>query len=85
MINIELNVWTGRSIRDDKRGFIPQNILPILERLNMTEHEWLRHTRIFEARYKRVAGTWDLIKRAAEKFGQKWFQGKPPKPKPLQT
>ena len=82
---IELVDWTGRCIRNDKRGAIPTHLPPILERLNITEHEWLRHTRFFEARFKRVAGTWDSIKRAAEKFGKKWFQGKPPKPKPLPT
>ena len=79
---IELVDWTGRCVRDDKRGAIPAHIPPILERINMTEHEWLRHTQLFEARYKRMAGTWDAIKRAANQFGKKWFHGKPPKPKP---
>lgn len=80
---IELVDWTGRIIRSDKRGAIPTHLPPILERINMTEHEWLRHTRYFEARFKCVAGTWESIKTAAEQFGRKWFQGKPPKPKPL--
>ena len=82
---IELVDWTGRCIRNDKNGAIPAHIPPILQRLNLTEHEWLRHTHFFEARYKRVAGTWGSIKQAAKKFGKKWFQGKPPKPKPLPT
>ena len=75
--------WTGRCIRNDKRGAIPAHIPPILERLNMTEHEWLRHTQFFESRFKRVAGNWDSIKLAAKNFGKQWFQGKPPNPKPL--
>ena len=69
--------WTGRSVREDKRGSIPSNIAPILERINMTQHEWLRHTQFFEARFKRVAGTLHSIKSAAKKFKRKWFHNKP--------
>lgn len=78
---IELVDWTGRIIRDDKRGFIPSNIPPILERLNLTEHQWLRQTRYFEARFKRAAGTWESIQRFASNIGKVWCHGKPPKPK----
>ena len=37
---IDLVDWTGRCIRDDKRGFIPLHILPILDRLNLTDKQW---------------------------------------------
>ena len=81
---IELVDWTGRCIRDDKRGAIPSHLAPILERLNMDDHEWLRHTQFFEARYKRVAGTMESIKRVAHKLGRKWFQvnGRKLQPRP---
>ena len=75
--------WTGRCVREDKRGSIPTNIPPILERINLTQHEWLRHTQFFEARFKRVAGTLESIQRAASQFKQKWFHSKPPKPIPI--
>ena len=81
----ELVDWTGRCIRNDKRGAIPHSVAPILDRININEHEWLRQTRYFEARFKRVAGSWDSIRRAAKRFGKSWFQGKPPKPKLLST
>jgi len=81
----ELVDWTGRCIRNDKRGAIPHNVAPILDRININEHEWLRQTQYFEARFKRVAGSWQSIKLAAKRFGKSWFQGKPPKPKPLST
>lgn len=77
---IELVDWTGRCLRHDKRGAIPAHFPPILERLNLSEHDWLRQSRYFEARFKRVAGSWDSIKRAATQLGKQWFQGKPPKP-----
>lgn len=80
---IELVDWTGRCIRDDKHGSIPAHIPPILERLDLTEHEWLRHTQFFEARFKRMAGTLQSIKSAAAHFKCKWFQAKPPKLLPI--
>lgn len=81
----ELVDWTGRCIRNDKRGAIPLHILPMLDRINMTKHEWLRHSQFFEARYKRVAGSWEHIKKAAAIFNKKWLQGKTQKPKSLLT
>ena len=74
--------WTGRCIVSKKKGAIPSHIAPILERINLTEHQWLRHTQFYEARFKHVAGTWDSIKRAAIHFGKSWLQGKPKTPLP---
>ncbi|NNC98417.1 MAG: transposase [Gammaproteobacteria bacterium] len=79
---IELVDWTGRCLRDGNKGSIPPHLAPILERINLTEQDWLRHTRYFEARFKRVAGSWDSIKQTAAKLKRNWFQGKPPKPIP---
>ena len=75
--------WTGRCVREDNRGSIPANIAPILERINITQHEWLRHTQFFEARFKRVAGNVQSIQRAATLFKRKWFHNKPAKPIPI--
>jgi len=49
---------------------------PILERIHLDEHQWLRHTRFFEARFKRVAGTVESIKNITNKLGRKWFHYK---------
>ena len=37
---IDLVDWTGRCIREDKRGYIPCHIAPILEKINLTEEQW---------------------------------------------
>jgi hypothetical protein len=42
---------TGRIIRDDKRGFIAQELAPILERLNMDFNTWQQNAMDFEALY----------------------------------
>jgi hypothetical protein len=33
--------WTGRCVRSDKLGFIPPDIKPLFERLNINEPDWL--------------------------------------------
>ena len=38
---LQLVDWTGKILRDDKNGFIPENISPILERLKIDTKQWL--------------------------------------------
>ncbi len=53
---LELVDFTGRTIRDDKRGYINEKLAPILQRLKMTEAGWLESSQHFEALYyKRFA------------------------------
>lgn len=42
---------TGRSVRQGKRGFIPQELPPILERLDIDFHTWRDNATSFEALY----------------------------------
>ncbi|MFT6103089.1 MAG: hypothetical protein ACJA2B_001539 [Candidatus Endobugula sp.] len=39
---------TGRIQRQDKRGFIPDTFLPILQRLDIDAEEWIENTQKFE-------------------------------------
>ena len=45
---IELVDWTGRAIRDDKRGYIPQQTPPILETINLTDEQWFTLTTVIQ-------------------------------------
>ena len=45
---IELVDWTGRSLRDDKRGSIDNGLPPIIERLSINKAQWLQQTAQFE-------------------------------------
>lgn len=45
--------WTGRIIREDKRGAITQTTPPILERLHIEEAQWVSNSTQFEAQYQR--------------------------------
>jgi hypothetical protein len=45
--------WTGRIIREDKRGSIAQTLPPILERLSVDSTQWIKNSTQFETRYQR--------------------------------
>ena len=49
---IELVDWTGRIIRDDKRGHIQQSLPKILDRLSLDEHSWKELTTQFEEHFQ---------------------------------
>ncbi len=66
---LELVDWTGRSLRDDKRGAIDNTLPPILERLNIESKHWLFLTQHFESRFKGLVGTAYQLKQVCEKLG----------------
>jgi hypothetical protein len=49
---LELVDCTGRISRNDKRGVINENALPILERLNLDPGRWCERATRFEATYQ---------------------------------
>ncbi len=52
----ELVDWTGRILRDDKKGSIPKNTPEILIRLNIDSKHWIYLTRDFESPFKTLVG-----------------------------
>lgn len=66
---LELVDWTGRAIRDDKRGSIKQTLPPILERLDIEQKHWLFMTTQFESRFKSMVGGWHDLKKAYRNLG----------------
>ena len=48
---LQLVDMTGRIIRPDKRGAIPINLPPILERLSINRQQWLQQSQQFEKLY----------------------------------
>lgn len=45
---LQLVDWSGRAVRDNKRGAIPSNLPPILARLNIPPDQWLISSQHFE-------------------------------------
>jgi len=66
---------TGRTLRDDKRGYIHQNTPAILQRLNMDSKHWLYLTQHFESKLKGMVGSVHKLKQACEKLGYKRMPG----------
>ena len=66
---LELVDWTGRILRDDKRGAIPAHLPPILERLQIAPRYWLHMTKHFESRFKGLVGAAYRLKAACEALG----------------
>jgi REP element-mobilizing transposase RayT len=66
---LELVDWTGRVLREDKRGSIPATCPPILERLQIDPKHWLYMTQEFESRFKGLVGTAFKLKAACAKLG----------------
>jgi hypothetical protein len=44
--------WTGRVVREDKRGAIDDKLPPILERLNIEVNAWLKQASQFEQQHR---------------------------------
>ena len=66
---IELVDWTGRIIRDNKRGAINESALPILQRLDISTQHWIELSTTFEQRFKGIAGSAQSIKTLCAHFG----------------
>jgi REP element-mobilizing transposase RayT len=67
--------WTGRAIRDDKRGAIPEELVPILERLKLNPDAWLKSIKYYTRDYFTAVGAIDRIKAYAQSMEKCWFQG----------
>jgi hypothetical protein len=73
---LELLDWTGRMIRQDKRGVIPGNYPPILERLNLAAKHWLYTSQHFESCFKGLVGTAFKLQQACATLGYQRILGK---------
>ena len=66
---IELVDWTGRIMRDDKRGYIKNDLSPILERLNIDPKHWHYMTQHFESKFKGLVGSAYKLKQTCKALG----------------
>jgi len=66
---LELVDWTGRIIREDKRGSVSNHLPPILQRLDIEPKHWLYMTRHFESKFKGLVGSAYTLKQACQKLG----------------
>ncbi|MGH6796503.1 MAG: hypothetical protein ACREDH_15205 [Methylocella sp.] len=72
---LELLDWTGRAVRSDKRGAIPANLLPILQRLRVNAELWVDTIERFGRTFRRAVGRVSSLAALAGAKGKCWFQG----------
>jgi hypothetical protein len=64
--------WTGRELRADKRGAIPDHLAPIVERLGLNRSNWVQTVRGFGRLFKQAAGrSSSLVRYAARGAGSR--------------
>ena len=72
---LELVEWTGRAILADKRGFIPEDVPPILSRLGVEAESWIETVRHFSRHFYNFVGTAAVLMRYSRAMGRSWLRG----------
>ena len=70
---LELLDWTGRQLRSGKRGTIPSELSPILERLGLDVTGWCDLVQKFGKLFKRAAGSAEHLSAEATRRGQSYM------------
>jgi hypothetical protein len=67
--------WTGRQIRDDKRGSIPAELAPILDRLGLNGTKLPEVVAGFAKQFHSAVGRVESLIAYAERAGRRWIAG----------
>ena len=72
---LELVDWSGRIIREDTKGHIPEHLPDILQRLDIASRNWVYLANNFEQPFKNLIGAAYLVRQACEGIGKHWVHG----------
>ena len=72
---LELADWTGRLIRDDKRGFIDAGTPGILQKLQLDEQTWMETLHAYSKGFHSFVGPEAQLKLLCEKQKRHWIRG----------
>ena len=67
--------WTGRAVRKNKRGAIPKDLEPILEKLGFDAETWWAGVELFGQPMFQAIGRADQLRQAARANGRCWYRG----------
>jgi hypothetical protein len=67
--------WTGRQLSSDKRGAVPCQLAPILERLRIDSERWIDTVRDFGHLFRTAVGRSESVREQASRMGRRWLQG----------
>jgi len=72
---LELVDYSGRAILENKRGYIPEKLPPILDRLGLNPDTWMDELSGFKSVGFSAIGTVDQLKDFCQKVGKKFAVG----------
>lgn len=72
---IELVEWTGKHNAHPGKAQIPRHLLPVFQRLNINQDNWLTQVKAYGNNYYRAVGPIDSIKVYVENLKQQWVKG----------
>ena len=72
---LELTDWTGRIVREDKRGHIDSSTPGILKKLALDEQTWVKTVRGFSAGFHTFVGPEDKLQSLCQKQKKHWVRG----------
>jgi len=72
---LELVDWTGRAIRDDKKGHIDDLQPKIIDKLGFSADIWLQSVEQFSEHSYSHIGTEDQLKAICDSSGLNWLAG----------
>jgi len=67
--------WTSRQTRQDKRGVVPAELRPILQRIGVSSDTWVDTVVNFGRWFRRAAGRVESLTAEANKRGRQWLHG----------
>lgn len=67
--------WSGRALKAGKRGVIPADLAPILERLRINAASWLKLVSQLDTLFTNVIGRAESIAQRAAEAGRHWYRG----------
>ncbi len=72
---LELADWTGRVVRDDKRGSIDASTPGILQKLQLDEHTWMETVQGYSKGFHSFVGPEAQLKSLCQKQKKHWVRG----------
>jgi len=72
---LELADWTGRIVRNDKRGSIDAGTPGILQKLQLDEDTWMETVQGFSKGFHSFVGPEEQLKSVCQKQKKHWIQG----------
>jgi len=72
---LQLVDWSGRIIREDKKGAIGADAPNILQRMEMDASQFVYLSQHFESPFKNLVGAAHKVRKVCRAMGQNWVQG----------